>query len=38
MQTMLTLFRHAPGDVRGGLMAAALRHPGVFARAVTGLG
>lgn len=38
MQTMLTLFLHAPGDVRGGLMAAALRHPGVFARAVTGLG
>lgn len=37
MQTMLTLFLHAPGDVRGGLMAAALHHPTLFARAVTGL-
>jgi lycopene beta-cyclase len=37
MQTMLTLFLHAPGDVRSGLMAAALRHPTMFARAITGL-
>lgn len=37
MQTMLTLFLQAPGDVRSGLMTAALRHPAMFARAVTGL-
>lgn len=37
MQTMLTLFLRAPGDVRSGLMAAALRHPAGLVRAMTGL-
>lgn len=34
MQTMGRTFLAAPMDVRGGLMAAALRHPGMLARAI----
>lgn len=36
VHSMTNLFLRAPMDVRGGLMAAALRHPGMFARAVSG--
>jgi lycopene beta-cyclase len=36
--SMTSLFLRAPMDVRGGLMAAALRHPGMFGSAVSGWG